>query len=74
MLTVTPTTAHGHSWGYIDCANDDCTDPRRRYYVNSTPRSQYDEADRIRRFIRKHEHKKPESSGQVNPGGGTANG
>lgn len=55
-LKVEPTTAHGHSWGYIDCADADCPDPKRRYYVNSTPRNQDNEADRIRRFIRKHEH------------------
>jgi hypothetical protein len=71
-LKVTPTTARGHSWGYIDCTDEDCADPRRRYYVNSTPRSQYDEADRIRRFIRKHGHKKPGSPRQAAPGeGGT---
>jgi hypothetical protein len=57
-LTVKDTPgSHGHSWGYIDCAFPDCMNPLRRYYVNSTPRSQYDEASRIRRFIRKHEHR-----------------
>jgi hypothetical protein len=57
-LEVTDTPgSHGHSWGYVDCTYPDCTQPMRRYYVNSTPRSQDDEAARIRRFIRKHEHK-----------------
>jgi hypothetical protein len=73
-LKVTPTTSHGHSWGYIDCTNDDCADPRRRYYVNSTPRSQYNEADRIRRFIRKHEHKKQDNPEQAAPGEGAGTG
>jgi len=48
---------HGHSWGYIDCTDLDCTNPIKRYYVDSTPESQSDEANRIRRFIRKHQHK-----------------
>jgi hypothetical protein len=58
-LTVknTPKT-HGHSWGYIDCADPDCTLPVRRYYVDSTPKNENDEANKIRRFVRKHEHKK----------------
>jgi hypothetical protein len=46
----------------------------RRYYVNSTPRSQYDEADRVRRFIRKHEHKKQDSPGQAAPEEGAGKG
>jgi len=49
--------SHGHSWGYIDCVYADCTNQVRRYYVDSTPRNQDDEASKIRRFIRKHEHK-----------------
>jgi hypothetical protein len=57
-LTVTPTTSHGHSWGYADCTNPDCGDPLRRLYVNSTPRDQDNEANKIRRFIRRHEHRK----------------
>jgi hypothetical protein len=48
--------AHGHSWGYIDCTNADCAVQPRRYYVDSTPRSQGNEANKIRRFIRRHEH------------------
>jgi hypothetical protein len=47
---------HGHSWGFIDCTPLDCGDPIRRYYVNSTPRSEGNEASRIRRFIRRHLH------------------
>lgn len=57
-LKVVPTTSHGHSWGYIDCTYPDCPYPRRRYYVSSTPQDQDDEADRIRRFIRQHQHQK----------------
>jgi hypothetical protein len=49
--------SHGHSWGYIDCTDSDCTKPMRRKYVNSTPQDQHDEASKIRRFIRKHDHK-----------------
>jgi hypothetical protein len=41
---VDPTTAHGHSWGYIDCPN--CAG---RFYVWSTPAS----ADRHARQIRR---------------------
>jgi hypothetical protein len=44
--------SHGHSWGYIDCTNADCAVQPRRYYVNSTPQSQGNEASKIRRFIR----------------------
>lgn len=57
-LRVVPTTAHGHSWGYIDCVNLDCPNPQRRYYVDSTPKDQDNEANRIRRFVRRHEHRK----------------
>lgn len=53
---MVPTTAHGHSWGYIDCADADCTNPVRRFYVHSTPQNQDNHADRIRGFIRKHQH------------------
>jgi hypothetical protein len=49
--------SHGHSWGYIDCTNADCAAQPRRYYVNSTPQSPGNEANKIRRFIRQHEHK-----------------
>jgi hypothetical protein len=56
-LMVVPTTSHGHSWGYVDCTDPDCRDPlRRRLYVHSTPRNQDNEANAIRRFIRRHEH------------------
>ncbi len=48
--------SHGHSWGFVDCTNLDCTVPVRRYYVDSTPKNQDDEASKIRRFIRKHQH------------------
>src|SRR5215467_7158963 len=51
----TPGT-HRHSWGYIDCTNADCAVQPRRYYVDSTPQNQGNEANRIRRFIRRHEH------------------
>lgn len=54
--------AHGHSWGYIDCVDLDCAERMRRLYVSSTPRNEHDEVSKIRRFIRKHEHKK-ESTG-----------
>jgi hypothetical protein len=57
-LEVVSTTSHGHSWGYIDCVHPDCPDPKRRYYVRSTPRSQDDEGNRIRRFINRHQHRK----------------
>lgn len=50
-LKVVSTTAHGHSWGYIDCPV--CAG---RLYVHSTPRDQDNHARNIRRFIRKHEH------------------
>jgi hypothetical protein len=53
--------SHGHSWGYIDCAHLDCAVPTRRYYVDSTPRNQDDEASKIRRFIRKHQHGKEQA-------------
>ena len=55
---------HGHSWGYIDCPDLDCTDHLGRYYVNSTPRSAGDEANRIRRFIRRHQHKEDCAGGE----------
>jgi hypothetical protein len=62
-LTVRDTPgSHGHSWGYIDCTSLDCTVPARRLYVNSTPQSQGNEANKIRRFIRKHEHKDEKES------------
>ena len=48
---------HGHRWGYIDCADLDCVDPMTRFYVNSTPTSAGNEANRIRRFVRRHQHK-----------------
>jgi hypothetical protein len=64
-LKVEPTDTRGHSWGYIDCADPDCTNPQRRYYVNSTPKSQDAEASRIRRFIRHHQHRKEESRPEV---------
>jgi hypothetical protein len=48
---------HGHSWGYVDCTNPDCIDPVRRYYVNSTPQNEGNEAARLRRFIKRHQHK-----------------
>jgi hypothetical protein len=57
-LVVEPTTSHGHSWGYIDCTDPDCADPKRRHYVNSTPQDQDNAATKIRRFIKRHEHKK----------------
>jgi hypothetical protein len=74
-LKVTPTTSHGHSWGYIDCVDPDCTEPKRRHYVNSTPNDEGNAANGIRRFIRKHEHKKgsePESTGPGGDGAGTS--
>lgn len=46
--------------GYIDCVHPDCTEPQRRLYVSSTPRDQDNEASKIRRFIRRHQHKKEE--------------
>lgn len=59
-LKVEPTETRGHSWGYIDCVHPDCTEPQRRLYVSSTPRDQDNEASKIRRFIRRHQHKKEE--------------
>jgi hypothetical protein len=50
--------SHGHSWGYIDCTYADCTDPQRRLYVNSSPGRPGNWANKIRRFIKRHEHKK----------------
>lgn len=50
-LKVVATTAHGHSWGYIDCPV--CAG---RLYVHSTPRDQDNHPRKIRRFIKKHEH------------------
>jgi hypothetical protein len=52
-LSVTPTTAHGHSWGYIDCPQKGCGG---RFYVWSTPASADRFAGKIRRFIRRHDH------------------
>ncbi len=46
-FTVVPTTAHGHSWGYIDCPKCD-----QRLYVNSTPKNAGNHAKQIRRFLR----------------------
>jgi hypothetical protein len=57
-LGVTPTEAHGHSWGYIDCSHPGCGG---RYYVWSTPASEDGHAKQIRRFIRRHKHKHEES-------------
>ncbi len=48
---VSPTTAHGHSWGYIDCPN--CAG---RFYVWSTPASADVHAKQIRRFVQRHSH------------------
>jgi len=42
----------------------DCTNPVRRYYVDSTPRNQDDEAAKIRRFVRKHEHRREPARSQ----------
>jgi hypothetical protein len=50
-LKVLPTTARGHSWGYIDCL--DCTG---RFYVWSTPKSADVHARQIRQFIKRHSH------------------
>lgn len=58
-LKVEPTPdSHGHSWGYIDCTDLDCGLPRRRFYVNSTPGSPSNHANDIRRFMKRHQHKK----------------
>jgi hypothetical protein len=57
-LRVEPTTSHGHSWGYIDCVHPDCPEPKRRFYVRSTPEDQDNQANKIRRFIRRHQHQK----------------
>jgi hypothetical protein len=58
-LRVEPTPgSHGHSWGYVDCVHPDCANPLRRLYVNSTPQDQDNEANKIRRFIRRHQHRK----------------
>lgn len=57
-MKVEPTETRGHSWGYLDCVHPDCSDPRRRYYVNSTPKNQHDEASKIPRFVRRHQHRK----------------
>jgi hypothetical protein len=57
-LTVTPTAAHGHSWGYIDCPHTGCGG---RFYVWSTPGREGRHAKQIRRFIRRHEHNDEES-------------
>jgi hypothetical protein len=59
-LKVEPTAAHGHTWGYIDCVHPDCADPQRRLYVNSTPKDQDNEASKIRRFVRRHQHQHTE--------------
>jgi hypothetical protein len=50
---VTPTEAHGHSWGYIDCLNKAC---KGRFYVWSTPEDEDSHARKIRRFIQRHVH------------------
>jgi hypothetical protein len=52
-LKVVPTTAHGHSWGYIDCTN--CAG---RFWVWSTPRDADNHANQIRHFIQRHRHAK----------------
>ena len=58
-LRVEPTPgSHGHSWGYIDCVDPDCPQPKRRLYVSSTPEDQDNEANKIRRFIGRHQHRK----------------
>jgi hypothetical protein len=50
---VTPTEAHGHSWGYIDCLNKAC---KGRFYIWSTPGDEDSHARKIRRFIQRHVH------------------
>jgi hypothetical protein len=57
-LKVEPTGTRGHSWGYVDCVHPDCPDKQRRLYVSSTPKNQDNEASKIRRFIRRHQHTK----------------
>ncbi len=52
-LLVKESTGRGHSWGTIQCPHNDCLG---RMSVWSTPRSQEDHADQIRRFIRRHAH------------------
>jgi hypothetical protein len=57
-LQVEPTTSHGHRWATSTASTPDCADPKRRHYVNSTPQDQDNAANKIRRFIRQHEHKR----------------
>ena len=53
-FTVKPTPhAHGHSWGYIDCTAE-CGG---RLYVWSTPQDPMEMARKIRKFMRRHDHK-----------------
>jgi len=54
---VTPTDAHGHSWGYVDCTHPGCG---QRFWVWSTPANQDAHANQIRRFIDRHRHDESE--------------
>jgi hypothetical protein len=66
-LKVVPSHRRGGHWGKVQCSNLDCAAPARTYIVSSTPGSQDDEASRIRRFIRRHEHKEDDTPQKGRP-------
>jgi hypothetical protein len=50
---IKESSGHGHCWGHVYCTHPGCS---QRQSVWSTPASQDDHADQIRRFIRRHGH------------------
>lgn len=66
-LRVEPSHRRGGHWGKVHCNNLDCAAQPRTYVVSSTPGSQDDEASRIRRFTRRHEHKEDNTSRTLRP-------
>lgn len=54
---VKATNTRGHSWGYVDCPDAECT---MRLYVWSTPKNPNNHAMQIRRFVERHRHDQEE--------------
>lgn len=50
-LEVVDTSAHGHSWGYVQCTVD-----KQRMSVWSTPKNGDNHAKQIRKFVSRHCH------------------
>jgi hypothetical protein len=64
-LQVVPSHRRGGHWGKVHCNSMDCALQPRTYVVSSTPGNQHDEASRIRRFARRHEHKEDHTPRQA---------